>query len=261
MKNETWRLLDLEYGDPYMNLAVEEAIPRKVGGGVAPNTIRFWRNKNAVVIGRFQQATLEVNLETCKKYGTTIVRRFTGGGAVYHDQGNLNYAISLPKDHSLIHNDVSINFRSFLLGVIEGIRVLGLNADFKPINKIQVDGRKISGAAGSLRWGVFFLHGSILVSPNLSVLLKVLDAPQGDLTSSYVRSAKDRVTTIQNELRTNVSIEGVKKALKRGFEESYGVRLIEGRLMEEERVLAEELYHRKYSTEEWNFGGKDGRTL
>jgi len=254
MKGQKWRLLDLEYEDPYMNLAVEEAIPRKVGERVAPNTIRFWRNKNVVVIGHFQQVALEVNFEACKKYGTKIVRRFTGGGAVYHDQGNLNYAISLTKDHPLVHDDFSINFRNFLLGIIEGVKILGLNADFKPINKIQVNGRKISGAAGCLKWGTLFFHGSILVSSNLSVLSKVLNASRDDFVGCYVRSVRDRVTTIQNELGTNVSIEEVKKALKIGLEKSYGVKVVEGRLREEERGLAEELYHRKYSTEKWNFG-------
>lgn len=253
MKERTWRLLDLEFfEDPYFNMAVEEAIPRKVGEGVVRNTLRFWRNKNTIVIGRFQKVTLEVNLEACKKYGTTIVRRFTGGGAVYHDQGNLNYAISLPKEHPLIHNNISINFRNFLLGFIEGLEVLGLKVEFKPINKIEANGRKISGAAGCLRWGAFFLHGSMLVSSNLNVLSEVLDAPQDDLASSYVRSIRDRVTTIHNELRTDISIKEVKQALKTGFERSYRVKLIEGMLGKQELTLAEELYQRKYSKEKWN---------
>jgi len=93
---ETWRLLDVEYrDDPFMNMSVEEAIPREVGEGKAPNTVRFWHNSNTIVLGCFQSATLEVNFDACKETGTTVVRRFTGGGAVYHDAGNLNYAVSL----------------------------------------------------------------------------------------------------------------------------------------------------------------------
>src|SRR5436309_15265111 len=82
-----------------MNLAVEEAIPRMVGEGKSPSTVRFWHNSNTIVIGCFQSAKLEVNMQACKETGTEIVRRFTGGGAVYYDSGNLNYAISLPKGH------------------------------------------------------------------------------------------------------------------------------------------------------------------
>src|SRR5256885_2711764 len=100
---ETWRLVDLEYrDDPFMNMSVEEAIPRAVGEGKAPNTVRFWHNSNTIVLGCFQSALLEVNFDACKETGTTVVRRFTGGGAVYHDAGNLNYAISLRKGHPLV---------------------------------------------------------------------------------------------------------------------------------------------------------------
>src|ERR1700745_3815411 len=82
---ETWRLIDLEYrDDPFRNMAVEEAIPRSVGEGAAPNTVRFWHNSNTIVLGCFQSADLEVNFDACKASGTEIVRRFTGGGGVSH---------------------------------------------------------------------------------------------------------------------------------------------------------------------------------
>src|SRR2546428_10954430 len=102
---ETWRLVDIEYSnDPFMNLAVEEAIPRMVGERKAPTTVRFWHNSNTIVIGCFQSAKLEVNMEACKETGTKIVRRFTGGGAVYHDRGELKYAILFRKGHRLDPN-------------------------------------------------------------------------------------------------------------------------------------------------------------
>src|SRR5438876_12113124 len=99
---ETWRLVDLEYrDDPFMNMSVEEAIPRAVGESKAPNTVRFWHNSNTIVLGCFQSAPLEVNFDACKETGTTVGRRFTGGGAVYHDAGTMNYAISLKRWHLL----------------------------------------------------------------------------------------------------------------------------------------------------------------
>src|SRR5260370_42684265 len=87
---ETWRLIDLEYRDnPFMNLAVEEAIPRVVGEGKSPSTVRFWHNSNTIVIGCFQSARLEVNIEACKETKTEIVRRFTGGGRRYTAERDL----------------------------------------------------------------------------------------------------------------------------------------------------------------------------
>src|SRR2546429_6802969 len=100
-----------------MNLAVEEAIPRMVGEGKAPSTVRFWHNSNTIVIGCFQSARLEVNLEACKEMGTEIVRRFTGGGAGYHDSGDLNYSISLPEGHRLVPDP---NLQSVIQRIFEG---------------------------------------------------------------------------------------------------------------------------------------------
>src|SRR6059036_4179579 len=137
---ETWRLVDHEYRDnPSMNLAVEEAIPRMVGEGAAPSTVRFWHNSNTIVLGCFQSAQLEVNFDACKQTGTQVVRRFTGGGAVYHDAGNLNYAISLREGHPVIPKDDNLQlvFRRLSEGTVKGLRDLGVSAEFEPINDIQ----------------------------------------------------------------------------------------------------------------------------
>ena len=99
----------------------------------------------------------EANLEARKKYGATIVRRFTGGGAVYHDYGNLNYAISIRNDHPLVPNDVLEIYKVLSVGIIEGLRLLGLTAEFIPVNDIQIDGKEVSGMAASLNWGAVFV--------------------------------------------------------------------------------------------------------
>jgi len=254
MPEEAWRALDVEYDDPYMNLAVEEAIPRKVGEGKVPNTVRFWRNLNAVVIGYFQSAKLEVNFEACKNLGTIIARRFTGGGAVYQDRGNLNYAISIRKGHQLIPEDLSETFKILSSGVVEGLRMLGLNAKFKPLNDIQISGRKVSGAAGSMRWGTVFHHGSILISSNLSILSKVLTAPNRRLKDKHVRSVRKTVTTISDELGRDISVDEVKEKLRNGIEKAYKIKLVDGILTREEEILAEELFQSKYSRDVWNLG-------
>ncbi len=251
---ETWRLVDVEYrDDPFMNMSVEEAIPRAVGEGEAPNTVRFWHNSNTIVLGCFQSADLEVNFDACKETATQVVRRFTGGGAVYHDAGNLNYAISLKKGHPLVpDSDLQLVFQRLSEGTVEGLRSLGVRAEFQPINDIQVDGRKVSGAAGSVRWGTVFHHGCILVASDLAILGRVLNVPRVKLADRHVASVQKRVTTVRDELQKDVTTRDVKDAIVQGIEHSYYVRLVEGHLSKSELSLAKELYDTKYNSSQWN---------
>jgi lipoate---protein ligase len=236
-----------------MNMAVEEAIPRVVGEGKAPSTVRFWHNSNTIVIGCFQSARLEVNTEACKETGTEIVRRFTGGGAVYHDSGNLNYAISLRKGHPLVPGqNLQSVFEKLSEGPVQGLRKLGVKAEFQPINDIQVDGKKVSGAAGSIRWNTIFHHGCILVNSDLSILGKVLNVPKAKLEDRHVMSVQKRVTTMRDELGREISTREVRDAIVDGIESCYGVRVEPGVLTKEELGMAEELYQTKYSRLEWN---------
>jgi lipoate---protein ligase len=250
----TWRVVDVEYrDDPFMNMAVEEAIPRAVGEGEARDTVRFWRNANTIVLGCFQSAELEVNFDACKETGTDVVRRFTGGGAVYHDGGNLNYSISLRKGNPLLPSfDLQEIFRKLSEGSVQGLRSLGINAEFQPINDIAVDGRKVSGAAGSVRWGTVFHHGCILVASDLAILGKVLNVPKAKLADKHVASVQKRVTTISEELGRDVTTGDVRESIIRGIEASYNVHLEKGNLTPREMSLAKELYQTKYSRPEWN---------
>jgi lipoate---protein ligase len=251
---DPWRVVDVEYrDDPFMNMAVEEAIPRAVGEGEAPSTVRFWHNANTIVLGCFQSAELEVNFDACKETGTEVVRRFTGGGAVYHDAGNLNYAISLRRGNPLVpDSDLQEVFRILSEGSVRGLRSLGVDAEFQPINDISVDGKKVSGAAGSVKWGSIFHHGCILVASDLAILGKVLNVPRAKLADKHVASVQKRVTTVRDELHRNVTTEEVERSIVRGIEAAYNVRLEKGNLTGREMSLAKELYQTKYNSREWN---------
>ncbi len=235
---ETWRLLDTEYrDDPFMNMSVEEAIPRAVGDGTAPNTVRFWHNSNTIVLGCFQSADLEVNYDACRETGTQVVRR----------------SISLKKGHPLVpDNDLQLIFQRLSEGTVEGLRSLGVRAEFQPINDIQVEGRKVSGAAGSVRWGTVFHHGCVLVASDLAILGRVLNVPRVKLADRHVASVQKRVTTVRDELQKDVTTRDVRDAIVRGIEHSYNVRLVEGQLSSSELSLAKELYDSKYNSSQWN---------
>jgi len=250
-----WRLLEVEYPEnPYYNLAVEEAVAQAVAIGAAPTTLRFWRNDNAIVIGAFQCVSLEIRLQECIKYGVKVVRRFTGGGAVYHDIHNLNYAISFRRPSPIPGDDIFKGYQKVGEAVIAGLRELGVEADFVPINDIQVGGRKISGMAGTLTKNLLFVHGCILVGSNIEILSKVLNVPREKLEAKGAKTVRARVTTLKDELKREVSIDEVKKALLKGFEKAFDAEFVPGELTSWERNRIKELYKSKYLTLDWNLG-------
>lgn len=246
-----WRLVDLEFTDPYLNIAVEEAIMQSVGRGDAPSTLRFWRNFNTIVIGRNQCPSYELNLRNCLRHRVNVVRRFTGGGTVYQDLGNLNYALSVRRSPSIMKNSIYEGYRLVGRSVADGLKKLGLNAYFQPMNSIETDGRKISGMAGL--WGkTCFVHGSLLVSTRLKVLYNVLNPTLKSSRANKVRSVKKKVTTINKELPMPVDISTVKDTLKKVLEKTFEVEIKVGSLTEKEKSLAKYLSSNKYSKMKWN---------
>jgi lipoate-protein ligase A len=159
----------------------------------------------------------------------------------------------LKKGHPLVpDSDLQQVFRRLSEGAVEGLKSLGVSAEFQPINDIQVGGKKVSGAAGSVRWGTVFHHGCILVSSDLAILGKVLNVPSVKLADRNVASVQKRVTTVRDELQKEVSTGEVRDAIVRGIEKVYNVRLIEGGLSKSEMALVKKLYDEKYSRPEWN---------
>jgi len=246
-----WRLIDLEYADPYLNMAVEEAIMQYVSIGKVPNTLRFWRNCNTIVIGRSQCPSYEVNLKNCLRHRVSVVRRFTGGGAVYHDLGNLSFALSVARSLPILKNDMFNAFRLVGCSVIDGLRKIGLKAELRSVNCIETVGGKISGLAGL--WGkVCFVHGSLLVSTRLKILHNVLNPTIKRPVEKRVRSVKSRVTTVSKELNREIAIYIVKDAIRSAIEQAFDVEIVEGKLTEGEEALAKKLCNNKYSKMEWN---------
>src|SRR5207245_7138272 len=141
-----------------------------------------------------------------------------------HDGGNLKYAISLRKGHRLVPDqNLQSVFQRLSAGAVEGLRRLGVKAEFQPVNDIQVEGKKVSGAAGSIRWNSVFHHGCILVGSDLSILGKVLNVPRVKLEDRHVASVQKRVTTVRDELGREVSTRVVRDVIVDGIERCCGV--------------------------------------
>jgi lipoate-protein ligase A len=246
------RILEAEFDDPYYNLAVEEAIPLAVGRGISDPTLRFWRNKNAVVIGRFQCPELEVDLRLAAEKGVRVVRRFTGGGAVYHDRGNVNYALSLRSD---ANPDMRAYFEMVGKSVAAGLNKLaGPGFSYVPLNDIAYRESKVSGLAASVGEGYVFVHGALLANVDLSLLSSVLRPPPEKFEGKAVRSVAKRVINLSEIAGRNVTFEEVRDATVEGFKEVMGFEPYRDELSDEEEKIADQLYKDKYSTLEWSLG-------
>jgi lipoate-protein ligase A len=249
---QTWRLLDFEYSDAASNLALDEALARQVGEGKSPPTLRLWRNRKAAVIGENQSARLELQLDACKELGVEVIRRFTGGGAVYQDLGNLNYSICAPKPPPSSLEFQQEVFRRAIDCAVTCLGSLGLDSTKVPVNTLMVRGRKISGGAGAVRWVSVFYHGSIMVSTDLKVVWKILRREQAPAAAGFVQSTRVPVTSVERELGREIPLYRVKEALKNAFTETFNARLIPGPATEQEIHAAATLVKEKYASEKWN---------
>jgi lipoate-protein ligase A len=242
--------LPLRVDDAFTAMAIDEALLKLNAEGRSPNTVRFWRwLPSTVSIGCFQSVEREVALEVAKRYGVDVVRRITGGGAVFHDHdGELTYSVVCRQGD--VPDDIIESYRLICGGLVRGLGELGLQAEFKPVNDILVNGKKISGSAQTRRWGAVLQHGTVLVDPDIRRMFELLKVSPEKISDKFIVSVYERVTTVKRELGKKPDFEEVRNAMRAGFEESLGVKLLEGELTQEELGLAAKL-RPKYASQEW----------
>lgn len=252
---EKWRLLDTGLNDAFYNMALDEAIAIARSRNLVPNTLRFFRwSPSAVSIGYFQSMEEEVDVKACDEMGIDYVRRRTGGGAVYHDRdGELTYSIIVSENHRLISRDFQETYQTLCSGLVLGLRRLGVPAEFKPINDIAAQGKKISGNAQTRGMSVVHQHGTVLRKVEPTLMFRVLKVPSEKIRDKMIRSVEERVTSINAVLGREVSFKELKDALIEGFEEAFRIELTPGSVTEFEENLAQRLKAEKYATREWNF--------
>jgi len=252
---EEWRLLDTGLRDAFYNMALDEAIAIARSKNLVPDTLRFFRwEPSAVSIGYFQSMEEEVDTAACDERGVSYIRRRTGGGAVYHDRdGELTYSLMANQEHRLISRDFQETYKVLCSGVVLGLSLLGIAADFKPINDIVVGGRKISGNAQTRGMNVVHQHGTILREVDPSTMFRVLKVPNEKIRDKLIGSVEERVTSVNTVLGREVGFKELKEALIHGFQDAFRITLVQGDLLRFEERLAAKLGKEKYASEGWNF--------
>ncbi|MBN1683111.1 lipoate--protein ligase family protein [Candidatus Bathyarchaeota archaeon] len=249
---DKWRLIDMRIENAATQMAIDEAIAAARTTENNPNTLRLYRwNPSAVSVGYFQSIMNEVDTEACKKYGVDVVRRITGGGAVFHDyNGEITYSLVAPDDDPKIPEDIISSYRLICDCIIQGLKDLGIDSEFKPINDIIAGGKKISGNAQTRRYGVILQHGTILVDCDVKKIFSVLKVSGVKISDKAIKSAEERVTSLKKIIGSDLTFDEVKYALIKGFENVLNMKLLNGDLTNYENELKEK-YLEKYRSPEW----------
>jgi len=231
-----------EIHDPYLNIAAEEVLLSRAES-IGP-VLFLWQSQNAVIIGKNQNPWTECRLVHMKNDGVDLVRRFSGGGTVYHDKGNLNFTFLI----SRMKYDETRQFRA----VIQGLKQLGLRARISGKNSISVSGRKVSGNAFCFRAGTAMHHGTLLVSADLAKMGRYLRIEESAVRTRAIVSVPAEVANL-SELEPGVGLEDATDAIVSAFLEEYGEKAEEA---PDDFFCGREVtdLRRKYMSWEWKFG-------
>ena len=231
--------------DPYFNLALEEYVFERMDK--SKSYFLLWQNDNTIVVGKYQNTAEEIDQAYVDAHHIRVARRLSGGGAVYHDRGNLNFTFIVDRADA-----PGLNFKVFVRPVVEALARFGVHAEFTGRNDLTIDGMKFSGNAQYARRGRLLHHGCIMLDSNLTSVADALRVKEAKFDSKAVKSVRSRVTTINAHAPAPISMEDFKGALKEcamasGALEPYT-------LTEEDLAAIRKLRDEKYATWAWNYG-------
>ncbi|MHA1300396.1 MAG: lipoate--protein ligase [Candidatus Helarchaeota archaeon] len=251
---QKWRLLNIGLIDPIDSQIVYEAVAIARNKDLISDTIIFCSPRSPVVcVGYHQELEKEVNLEYCKKNNIPIVRRILGGGAVYLDSNQLFYQIIVSEKNKEISRSIEKLFSILLKAPIKTYNDIGIPATFKPINDIEVRGKKISGNGAGKLEDVSILTGNLILDFNFDEMVKILKVPSEKFRDKIAKSLKERITTIKKEVSKVPPREELKNLLKKNFEEILNIKLIPEEMTSTEKQYMKEL-REKYTSREWLYG-------
>lgn len=231
--------------DPYFNLACEEYVFESLDQ--SQSYFMLWQNANTVVVGKHQNTVEEINQEYVCAHDIRVVRRLSGGGAVYHDLGNLNFTFIVDKN---VIGD--FDFKVFTAPVIKALSKLGVTAEFNSRNDLTIDSRKFSGNSQYHKGNRLLHHGTLLFNSDLDVIQQVLTVKQDKIESKGIKSIRSRVTNICEHMPATASVADFKALL---VENMFDAGELEQKNFSDEDISRiTRLRDEKYAAWDWNYG-------
>jgi lipoate-protein ligase A len=258
-----WQLFTNSGPDIQSALAIDEAFARMlVNRSEKINTLRLWNVSRAVAIGRMQCVHKEVDINYCKQNGITIARRFTGGGTVYMDRGNLNFTLCMTQSDPNVPRKLMDVYSKFVGCISQGLNTIDIPVKYDPDRScLRLNGRKITGTAGWIKQGVSFIHGTLLINADLQTLERCLTVPDNQQVyrrdNTRIRckpSSRDVVTNIHDEILDGPSEDEIRAAIVESIESLVEEKMKEGKADSWEIEVRESLYHERYKQPSWNLG-------
>lgn len=233
--------------DPHYNLAFEEYIFKNLDFN--EEFVLLWRNGPSIIIGKNQNTVEEINMDFVKENNINVVRRVTGGGAVYHDLGNLNFSFIAKADK----ND-KIDFKTYNVPIIKALEKIGVNCELSGRNDLVIDEKKFSGIAQSIIKGRVLNHGTLLFDSKIDSLSKALNVKRDKIESKGVKSVSSRVTNIKPYVKDDIDVLEFKQVLLKNIFEYFNEPIEIYELSDEDRKNIQRMVDERYGTWEWNYG-------
>ncbi|MBC2206509.1 lipoate--protein ligase [Listeria booriae] len=234
--------------DPTINLAVEEFILTELD--LDEPVLLFYINQPSIIIGRNQNTIEEINTEYVAKNNIKVVRRLSGGGAVYHDEGNLNFSFITKDDGDSFHN-----FAKFTQPIVEALKKQGVNAELKGRNDLLIDGFKVSGNAQFATKGKMFSHGTLMLDLNLDNVVASLKVRKDKIESKGIKSVRSRVANISEFMEQKMTTEEFRDLLLLDLFDVENVKDVKEYVLTEadwEQIHA--ISEKRYNNWDWNYG-------
>ncbi|MCL1993208.1 MAG: lipoate--protein ligase [Spirochaetes bacterium] len=239
--------------DPRWNLALEQfvfdALPRE------NSYFMLWQNHNSIIIGKHQNTSEEINAAFVKEREISVVRRLSGGGAVYHDLGNINFTFI----SDVAGGHAALDFEFFCRPVSEALRSFGVPVELSGRNDMTVEGKKFSGNAQYVKQNRVMHHGTILYDSDLSVLSQALKPGDDKILSRGIKSVQSRVTNIRPYMKSDIAMSDFWAALKGQIGAALG--MVDFQLTAAHRDAVGVLCEERYSRWSWNYGGSPPHSL